>query len=527
MQIQDDRRQLSSTGDTKPTSRINSSSFAALNVNSSFDLFAEIFQAIAVSAPPAIKPNQRPAVANDNDRVETTAEAADDDAEKIESDDRAHSDPIALPIGLKVPPKPPLRQQDVEPVADQIAPFVDETTSEYDALATSKEAVNDRSLVINSPAKSEQQATPTADTDLDLTVVDQAGGADPQASILATPLRSTDNKPVDPIVVQPLANSQIDTATDSAKPTDDLQVAPASLVASDRAEPQLNDRRDRRNRLASSDERSGNVARTAAGLESRFDAAAASSNADARSIANANPTSESQANSSQLNAALQPSSPTAATPIIAAVSSSAVTQNPVAVAATSIGKVTSETPIVGGLTQSGSQSAGQAKTTDTPASRQAEIADRARLVHRIAKAFQRLSVEGGKVRLKMHPEELGGVQLEMQVSGRTVNAKVIAENEPAKQLLQDSLPELRQRLESQGLIVQKLEVTTRSDADPGGLPNQNQDQTSAGFGNSSHRDESRPRASDRLTSTKEATLPTSASRRGSAIDSDRSLDLQV
>jgi len=99
-----------------------------------------------------------------------------------------------------------------------------------------------------------------------------------------------------------------------------------------------------------------------------------------------------------------------------------------------------------------------------PALSKTDIADRARLVHRISKAFTKMGVDGGQIRMKMHPETLGGVLLEMRVQGRTVEATVTADNEAARGLLQQQLSELRQRLESQGMTVQKLEVALRDDS---------------------------------------------------------------
>jgi flagellar hook-length control protein FliK len=92
-----------------------------------------------------------------------------------------------------------------------------------------------------------------------------------------------------------------------------------------------------------------------------------------------------------------------------------------------------------------------------------DIADRARLIHRISKAFTKMGVDGGQIRMKMHPETLGGVLLEMRVRGRNVEATVTADNEAARGLLQQQLSELRQRLESQGMTVQRLEVALRDD----------------------------------------------------------------
>lgn len=93
-----------------------------------------------------------------------------------------------------------------------------------------------------------------------------------------------------------------------------------------------------------------------------------------------------------------------------------------------------------------------------------DIADRARLIHRITKAFTKMGTDGGQIRMKMHPETLGGVLLEMRVRGRNVEATVTADNEAARGLLQQQLSELRQRLESQGMTVQRLEVALRDES---------------------------------------------------------------
>jgi len=114
--------------------------------------------------------------------------------------------------------------------------------------------------------------------------------------------------------------------------------------------------------------------------------------------------------------------------------------------------------------RSGDRSAAR---TDENLSR-TDIADRARLIHRISKAFTKMGTDGGQIRMKMHPETLGGVLLEMRVRGRNVEATVTADNEAARGVLQQQLSELRQRLESQGMTVQRLEVALRDDSTTGG-----------------------------------------------------------
>lgn len=117
---------------------------------------------------------------------------------------------------------------------------------------------------------------------------------------------------------------------------------------------------------------------------------------------------------------------------------------------------------------SSGQSRDQTSSGKTENLSRTDIADRARLIHRITKAFAKLGVDGGQIRMKLHPETLGGVLLEMRVRGRQVEATVTADNEVARDLLLQQLPELRQRLEGQGMTVNRLEVSLKDDSATGG-----------------------------------------------------------
>lgn len=94
---------------------------------------------------------------------------------------------------------------------------------------------------------------------------------------------------------------------------------------------------------------------------------------------------------------------------------------------------------------------------------------RAKIVQRVSRAFHQLGGAGGVVRMRLAPAELGSVRIEMRVQDRRVEARVVAESETASQILREHLPELRQRLESQGLQVERIEVQTEQEsaADPG------------------------------------------------------------
>ncbi len=88
----------------------------------------------------------------------------------------------------------------------------------------------------------------------------------------------------------------------------------------------------------------------------------------------------------------------------------------------------------------------------------AETVSRVKLIQRVSKAFQHLGPEGGVVRLRLAPAEMGSVRVEMRIQQRKVEARVVAETEAASNALREHLPELRQRLESQGMQVERIEV---------------------------------------------------------------------
>ncbi|MDC0288016.1 flagellar hook-length control protein FliK [Rubripirellula sp.] len=93
-------------------------------------------------------------------------------------------------------------------------------------------------------------------------------------------------------------------------------------------------------------------------------------------------------------------------------------------------------------------------TTDTLA--------RVKLIQRVSKAFQHLGPEGGVIRLRLAPAEMGSVRVEMRIQQRKVAARVIAETEAASAALREHLPDLRARLESFGMEVEQLDIETEN-----------------------------------------------------------------
>lgn len=115
----------------------------------------------------------------------------------------------------------------------------------------------------------------------------------------------------------------------------------------------------------------------------------------------------------------------------------------------------------------------------------AETVSRIKLIQRVSKAFQHLGPEGGVVRLRLAPPEMGSLRVEMRIHQRKIHGRVVAESEAASASLREHLPDLRARLESFGMQVERLEIETDTqdrhqespfDADPRQQQHQQQQQ---------------------------------------------------
>ncbi len=106
------------------------------------------------------------------------------------------------------------------------------------------------------------------------------------------------------------------------------------------------------------------------------------------------------------------------------------------------------------------RSNGTEKTNAAKGNSADDAVTRAKLVQRVSRAFQHFGAEGGSIRLRLAPAELGSVRVEMQIQGGKVNARVVAETEAASTILRDHLADLRNRLESQGMQVESFEIET-------------------------------------------------------------------
>ena len=99
-----------------------------------------------------------------------------------------------------------------------------------------------------------------------------------------------------------------------------------------------------------------------------------------------------------------------------------------------------------------------------PASSESSPIDAARLLHRVARAFA-AAKDGGEVRLRLSPPELGALVLDVRVHEGTLIARLEAETTSVRTVLVENLPALRDRLAEQGIRIERFDVDLRQ---PGG-----------------------------------------------------------
>ncbi len=87
-----------------------------------------------------------------------------------------------------------------------------------------------------------------------------------------------------------------------------------------------------------------------------------------------------------------------------------------------------------------------------------DAVDRAKFVQRVAKAFEGMGSEGGSVRIRLHPAELGSLRLEVAVRDGALTARLETESNEAKNILLDNLPALRERLAGQNIKIERFDV---------------------------------------------------------------------
>jgi len=189
--------------------------------------------------------------------------------------------------------------------------------------------------------------------------------------------------------------------------------------------------------------------------------------------------------------AMPPTPPTAPT-----ATATTLPPTPVPAAPATIADASRGTPAPANATDRGASVSNVSSTTSSNSSNAGSRAESTRgsiptslsryqetkLVQRVLRGIEQLSNGGGQVRLRLHPQELGTLQMTLRIEGSQMSAKLEVENSTAKEALLQNLQGLKDRLADQGMKVERFEVTVASQSNSfgadAGLANGNQDRRS-------------------------------------------------
>ncbi len=91
-----------------------------------------------------------------------------------------------------------------------------------------------------------------------------------------------------------------------------------------------------------------------------------------------------------------------------------------------------------------------------------------RLLQRVLNGLEQLQDGSSSVRLRLHPPELGALEVSLHMTQTTIAATITVESEAARQVLQENLPMLQNKLADQGLQVERFDIQTQSANTEGG-----------------------------------------------------------
>ena len=177
----------------------------------------------------------------------------------------------------------------------------------------------------------------------------------------------------------------------------------------------------------------------------------------------------------------------------------------VTTSATSGGTQTNTTSatISGGTPTSSRPESGRGEVARSNSGTQITAYQEGKLVQRVLRGVEQLANGGGQVRLRLHPAELGSLQISLRVEAGLVSAKLEVENATARDALLSNVQTLKDRLAEQGIKVGSFEVEVSADSNGSGTANSNL-QSDGGSSGQSYRDN----ASSRFAQQNSNRLPT-------------------
>ena len=144
-----------------------------------------------------------------------------------------------------------------------------------------------------------------------------------------------------------------------------------------------------------------------------------------------------------------------------------------------------------------------------------DTTDRIQFIERVTQAFNAQSAANRAIRMRLHPEELGEIKLEMTVRNGTMHAKIETETREARNLLLDNLPALRERLASHNIKVEQFDIDYNAGGDQQGAPQNPSDWSDSNQNGSNGSSHSGTGATEEADARNESSAPRPVSRAGS------------
>jgi flagellar hook-length control protein FliK len=114
---------------------------------------------------------------------------------------------------------------------------------------------------------------------------------------------------------------------------------------------------------------------------------------------------------------------------------------------------------VGGGVRASSETSGRSANVSGSSSSTLSPYQEQRVLHRVLRGLEQLDQGSGQVRLRLHPPELGSLQVTIRVESQRMAARIEVEHVAARDILTANITELTDRLAEQGVEVQQLEIT--------------------------------------------------------------------
>ncbi len=125
---------------------------------------------------------------------------------------------------------------------------------------------------------------------------------------------------------------------------------------------------------------------------------------------------------------------------------------------------TSNTTFTGTVSNPARAEQGKAEVARSNAGSHISAYQEAKLVQRVLRGVEQLASGGGQVRLRLHPPELGSLQMSLRMEAGQVFAKLEVENTTARDALLNNVQALKDRMAEQGMQVAAFEVEVSTDS---------------------------------------------------------------